>query len=223
VGHVVLDARSMARFHGEAAEPVVGICSGHIEGSTNLPYHQLLDAGTGGFAPDSVLRKRFERAGVDLRAPVVCSCGSGVTACVLALALETLGHPAVAGLRWIVDRLGKKNIARSNIVIYELKRYVAHEGKSEALQRRFAETTIPIFKRVGIDLVQCWTAPAEPGVLYYLVRFDDDRASERGWTAFGADAEWKAAKAASEKEGPLLAAQSTIRLTPASFSPTARG
>ncbi len=106
-------------------------------------------------------------------------------------------------------------------MIHELKRYVAHEGKSEALQRRFAESTMPIFTRVGIDLVQCWTAPAEPGVFYYLVRFEDDRASEKGWAAFGADAEWKAAKAASEKNGPLLASQSTIRLTPASFSPSA--
>lgn len=77
-----------------AAEDICGICNGHIEGSTSLPYHQLLDAETGGFALEPVLRKKFERAGVDLRAPVVCSFGSGVTACVLAL--ETLGHPAAA-------------------------------------------------------------------------------------------------------------------------------
>ncbi len=95
-GRVVLDARSVARFRGEAAEPVEGIRSGHIEGSTSFPYQQLLDAETGGFAPEQVLREQFERAGVDLRTPVVCSCGSGVTACVLALALETLGHTAVS-------------------------------------------------------------------------------------------------------------------------------
>jgi thiosulfate/3-mercaptopyruvate sulfurtransferase len=95
-GQVVLDGRSAARFRGEAAEPVAGIRSGHIDGSTNLPYQQLLDDEKGCFAPVSVLREKFDRAGVNLRAPVVCSCGSGVTACVLALALETLGHPAVA-------------------------------------------------------------------------------------------------------------------------------
>lgn len=95
-GQMVLDARSSARFHGDAAEPVAGVPSGHIAGSINLPYQELLDEAQGCFAPPDVLRERFERAGVDLRAPVVCSCGSGVTACVLALALETLGHPAVA-------------------------------------------------------------------------------------------------------------------------------
>jgi len=95
-GEVVLDARSAARFRGEAAEPVAGIASGHIEGSTNLPYQQLLDEAKGCFAATSVLREKFNRAGVDWRAPVVCSCGSGVTACVLALGLEILGHRAVA-------------------------------------------------------------------------------------------------------------------------------
>ncbi len=94
-GQVVLDARSSARFHGNAAEPVAGVPSGHISGSINLPYQELLDEAEGCLAPPSLLRERFERAGVDMRAPVVCSCGSGVTACVLALALETLGHPAV--------------------------------------------------------------------------------------------------------------------------------
>jgi hypothetical protein len=106
-------------------------------------------------------------------------------------------------------------------MVFELKRYVAHEGKSQALQRRFAEATMPVFERVGIELVQCWTAPAEPGVFYYLVRFDSDAAREAAWAAFGADPQWKAAKAASEKDGPLLASQSTVQLVPTSFSPAA--
>jgi hypothetical protein len=78
---------------------------------------------------------------------------------------------------------------------------------------------MPIFKRVGIDVVQCWTAPTEPGVFYYLVRFDSEAASERAWAAFAADAEWKAGKAASETDGPLLGSQGTVRLVPTSFSP----
>lgn len=122
-----------------------------------------------------------------------------------------------------MDRLGSQDIFWRNILIHELKRYVANEGKSEAMQRRFEQLTMPIFKRIGIDVVQCWTAPAEPGVLYYLVRFDSEAASERAWTAFAADAEWKAGKAASETAGPLLASQSTVRLVPTSFSPAAHG
>jgi hypothetical protein len=108
-------------------------------------------------------------------------------------------------------------------VIHELKRYVAHEGQSDAMQRRFEKLTIPVFKRVGIEVVQCWTAPAEPGVFYYLVRFDSEAASDRAWAAFAADPEWKAGKAASEKDGPLLASQSTVRLVPTSFSPPSHG
>lgn len=95
-GHLVLDARSAARFRGEAPEPVAGIRSGHIAGSRNLPYQQVLDAVKGTFAPELVLREQFQLVGVRMQDPVVCSCGSGVTACVLALALHTLGHPAVA-------------------------------------------------------------------------------------------------------------------------------
>lgn len=104
-------------------------------------------------------------------------------------------------------------------MIFELKRYVANEGKSSAMQCRFAELTMPIFKRVGIDVVQCWTAPAEPDVFYYLVRFDSEAASERAWAVFAADAEWKAGKAASETDGPLLGSQATVQLVPTSFSP----
>lgn len=95
-GHVVLDARSAARFCGEAPEPVAGIRSGHIAGSANLPYQRLLDETKGTFLPAPALREQFASAGVRMQDPVVCSCGSGVTACVLALGLHTLGHPAVA-------------------------------------------------------------------------------------------------------------------------------
>jgi thiosulfate/3-mercaptopyruvate sulfurtransferase len=95
-GNLVLDARPAARFRGEAAEPVPGIRSGHIPGSVNLPNQQLLDPATGRFLPADALRARLREAGVDTAAPVICTCGSGVTACVLALALDTIGHERVA-------------------------------------------------------------------------------------------------------------------------------
>lgn len=104
-------------------------------------------------------------------------------------------------------------------MIHELKRYIPHDGKADALLQRFRDTTMPIFKRLGISLLHCWTAPDEPGVLYYLVSFADSAASDKAWAAFGADAQWKAAKAASETAGPLLASQSTVKLAPAAFSP----
>ena len=104
-------------------------------------------------------------------------------------------------------------------MIHELRKYTPHPGKGPALLARFEATTMPIFERLGIRLLHCWTVPAEPGALYYLVRFDDDAQRKAAWAAFGADAEWKAAKAASETDGPLLASQTLVELAPAAFSP----
>jgi thiosulfate/3-mercaptopyruvate sulfurtransferase len=90
--HLVLDARANPRFKGEAAEPRPSIRAGHIPGSANVPFSDLLDSETGCFKSVDEVRSRFADAGVD-HLPVVVSCGSGVTACVLALGLEIAGLP----------------------------------------------------------------------------------------------------------------------------------
>ncbi|MGJ4900632.1 3-mercaptopyruvate sulfurtransferase [Bradyrhizobium sp. HKCCYLRH2060] len=87
----VIDARQAPRFAGEVAEPRPGLRSGHIPGSRNLPYAELFDAATGVMKPLDELRKAFGAAGVDLARPIVTSCGSGVSAAVLTLALYRLG------------------------------------------------------------------------------------------------------------------------------------
>jgi thiosulfate/3-mercaptopyruvate sulfurtransferase len=91
----VVDARSKARFTGAEPEPRAGLRSGHIPGSLNLPYDQLYRS-DGTLADATEIKKRFESAGVDLGKPIVTTCGSGVTASVLALGLHVLGHPSVA-------------------------------------------------------------------------------------------------------------------------------
>ena len=86
----IIDARSKARFDGAAAEPRQGLRSGHIPGSKNLPFTDLFDSnGLMLSVPD--LKAKFLGAGVDLNKPIITSCGSGVTASVLALALERMG------------------------------------------------------------------------------------------------------------------------------------
>jgi len=87
----VIDARSASRFRGEVAEPRPGLRSGHIPGSKNVPYGSVLnDDGT--MKDPSALRAVFEAAGVDLKKPAITTCGSGITAAVLSLALERIGH-----------------------------------------------------------------------------------------------------------------------------------
>jgi thiosulfate/3-mercaptopyruvate sulfurtransferase len=89
--HEILDARSPGRFRGEEPEPRPGLRSGHIPGSRNVHYRTLLnDDGT--MKDAAGLRAAFEGVGADLDKPVIATCGSGVTACIIALALERLGH-----------------------------------------------------------------------------------------------------------------------------------
>jgi thiosulfate/3-mercaptopyruvate sulfurtransferase len=87
----VIDARAADRFEGRVPEPRAGIRSGHIPGALNLPYNNLFDAATGTMKPLEELRKAFAGAGVDTEKPIITSCGSGVSAGVLTLALYRLG------------------------------------------------------------------------------------------------------------------------------------
>jgi len=88
----IVDARPADRFSGETPEPREGLRSGHIPGAKNLPFGNLLKP-DGTMKQGQALRDAFEDAGVDLSRPVITSCGSGVTAAVLSLGLEVLGHP----------------------------------------------------------------------------------------------------------------------------------
>ena len=91
----VLDARSRGRFAATEPEPRAGLRGGHIPGSLSLPHLELL-GGDGTLLPEPELRRRFAAAGVDLTRPIVTTCGSGVTASTVALALDELGRDDVA-------------------------------------------------------------------------------------------------------------------------------
>ena len=91
----IIDARSPDRFNGQTAEPRVGLRSGHIPGSTNICYKECLN-------DDQTLKSKellldiFSSRGVDLTLPIITSCGSGVTAAILFLALEVIGKKEIA-------------------------------------------------------------------------------------------------------------------------------
>ncbi len=87
----LLDARAAARFRGEAPEPRAGLRSGHMPGACNLPSSSVVTA-EGALADKPTLARLLAEAGIDPDRPIVTSCGSGVSAAILALALARLGH-----------------------------------------------------------------------------------------------------------------------------------
>lgn len=87
----VVDARAAARFKGQVDEPRPGLRRGHMPGSLSAPYTDLITP-DGHFRSEAQIRAVFGAAGVDLNKPIVNSCGSGVTAAILALAQSIAGH-----------------------------------------------------------------------------------------------------------------------------------
>jgi thiosulfate/3-mercaptopyruvate sulfurtransferase len=91
----VVDARSQARFDGTTPEPREGLRRGHIPGSVCLPYTELLTEQKT-MKPAESLRASFEQLGIDLKEPIVTTCGSGISASFLALALHLIGHQSAS-------------------------------------------------------------------------------------------------------------------------------
>ncbi len=92
----VLDARSAARFRGEATEPWPGRRSGRIPGSFNLDHTNLVDPTTKRWISAEAIADSATEAGIDITRPIIASCGSGITACVLSLGLHLIGAGPVA-------------------------------------------------------------------------------------------------------------------------------
>jgi len=87
----VVDARAAGRFAGRDPDPRPGLRPGHMPGALNVPFADILENGR--LASREKIAKAFAKAGVDLDKPVITTCGSGVTAVVLALGLDALGKP----------------------------------------------------------------------------------------------------------------------------------
>ena len=92
----IVDARAAARFTGEDPGPRPDLPRGHIPGSRNVPFNAVLDDDDGALGDAAAIRRALEEAGVDPAQPVITTCGSGITACTLALALAAIGAGQVA-------------------------------------------------------------------------------------------------------------------------------
>ena len=91
----IVDARSNSRFSGAEAEPRAGLKAGHMPGAVNLPWRTLL-APDNTMKDDHALQTLFAEKGIDLRAPIITSCGSGISAAILMLAMQKLGAQHVS-------------------------------------------------------------------------------------------------------------------------------
>ncbi len=99
-------------------------------------------------------------------------------------------------------------------MIYEIRVYEHVEGRAEAVRERFKSEVVPRFPKHEIELLGAFV-DRDTGMLTYMTRFPSEEARQRAWASFGADPEWKAVKAASEADGPLIARQRVSVITPA--------
>lgn len=105
-------------------------------------------------------------------------------------------------------------------MIYEYRVYNAEPGKMDALHRRFTNTTLAIFERHNLKVVGFWVPEGkENDQLVYMLAFDSVDQMKQAWSAFSADAEWKSARAESEKDGPLVGKIESTVFYPTSYSP----
>jgi hypothetical protein len=106
--------------------------------------------------------------------------------------------------------------------LFELRTYYAHPGKMQALHARFRNHTNKLFEKHGMILIGFWS-PTDPKEaerkMVYLLAFPSKEAADKSWKGFREDPEWLKAKAASEKDGPLVERIESVYLNPTDYSP----
>ena len=125
---------------------------------------------------------------------------------------------AVAGLT-LYPAKGDENV---DTRVFELRTYTATPGKIDALHARFRDHTLKLFEKHHMTVVGFWRPTDEQQAkrqLVYLLAFPSQEAASKSWKDFQADPEWKAVKAASEKDGPLAEKIDSVFLKPTDFSP----
>src|SRR2546423_1548314 len=106
--------------------------------------------------------------------------------------------------------------------VFELRTYTATAGKIDALHARFRDHTLKLFEKHNMTVVGFWAPTDEQQAkrqLVYLLAFPNEEAAIKSWKDFQADPEWKAVKAASEKDGPIVEKIDSVYLNPTDYSP----
>jgi hypothetical protein len=102
---------------------------------------------------------------------------------------------------------------------FEMRTYHANEGKLKALNDRFRNHTNALFQKHGMDIIGFWEPVDQKDTLTYILAYPSKAAREKSWKAFESDPDWKKAKAASEKDGPLVAKVDQVFMVPTDYSP----
>jgi hypothetical protein len=106
--------------------------------------------------------------------------------------------------------------------VFEMRTYFAHEGRMDALQRRFRDHTTRLFEKHGMNNIGYWIpqdAEAAPNTLVYIIAHPSREAARESWRAFATDPEWREAQAASEADGPIVQRIESVFLVPTDYSP----
>ena len=106
-------------------------------------------------------------------------------------------------------------------MVYEIRTYIVPPGRMDDILDRFATATFKLFEKYDMEVVGFWTVdkPAEENALIYLMRFADEEAQEKAWTAFRADPEWVATRERTEANGPIVDEVISKNLVSTPFSP----
>jgi hypothetical protein len=108
--------------------------------------------------------------------------------------------------------------AQSAARVFELRTYTAHEGKLNDVVNRFRDHTVRIFAKHGLVSVGYWIPQEMPNTLIYMLAHPSREAATKNWDAFRNDPEWKAARAASEANGPIVLKTQSVFMDPTAFS-----
>jgi len=108
--------------------------------------------------------------------------------------------------------------AQASTRIFELRTYTTHEGKLDDLQARFRNHTTKIFEKHGMTNVGYWVPREQPNTLVYILAYPSRDAATKAWDGFRKDADWIAARTASEANGPIVAKVVSVFMDPTNFS-----
>jgi hypothetical protein len=106
--------------------------------------------------------------------------------------------------------------------VFELRTYYAHPGKMAALNERFRKHTNKLFEKHGMTIIGFWNplkADEAEQKLIYILAYPSKEAADKSWEAFRNDPDWKTARAASEKDGPLVAKVDSVYMKATDYSP----